>query len=380
MLHAQKMESLGLMAGGIAHDFNNLLVAILGNADLLQRSLPIDSTELGLVSEIESASQRAAELCQQMLAYSGHSSHEVSRFSLQDLVSEMIQILRITISKDAELVYESGEILPCTEGDSSQIRQVIMNLILNAAESLPGGRGEIFIKTQLVAGGCAPSKHGVNVPGDADYLCLKVTDTGCGMSEEMLDRIYDPFFSTKFTGRGLGLASVLGIVRAHKGGIQVASEVGKGTTFRLCLPLASEPKLLPVIEDTSLGEWKASGLALMVDDDETVLLLGKEMLTRIGFRVIQATNGEEALRLFDSHREELSVVLLDLTMPGLSGQEVYGRMQDLDASIPVVMSSGYTEQHVALRLGSRGLGGFLQKPYTLDQLAIQIHRLLGRLS
>ncbi|PCJ53079.1 MAG: hypothetical protein COA70_10485 [Planctomycetota bacterium] len=377
MLHAQKMESLGLMAGGIAHDFNNLLVGILGNADLLQKSLPEGSHEVDLVGEIESASQRAAELCQQMLAYSGHSRHVISRFDLTDLVAEMIQLLRITVSKDAVLHFEPGEKLPLIEGDPSQIRQVIMNLILNASESLNDGQGDIHIQIDFMPGGCTPAKHGINVPTPGPYLCLKIKDNGCGMSDEMLERIYDPFFSTKFKGRGLGLASVLGIVRGHHGGIQVSSEIDKGTLFRLCLPIATEQSLPIETQFPAIGNWKGSGLVLLVDDDETVLQLGQEMLSRLGFEVISTTDGSEALEKFTQHGEDLALVLLDLTMPGLSGEEVYAGMQDLDASIPVIMSSGYTEQDVALRLGDRGLRGFLQKPYTLDQLQAQIYALIG---
>jgi len=377
MLHAQKMESLGLMAGGIAHDFNNLLVAILGNADLLQRSLPGRSKEVELVGEIESASQRAAELCQQMLAYSGHSKHTITRFDLTDLVAEMIQLLRITVSKDAVLHFEPGEQLPLIEGDPSQVRQVIMNLILNASESLPDGEGDIHIEIDAVPGGCTPAKHGISVPKAGLYLCLKIRDNGCGMSEEMLERIYDPFFSTKFKGRGLGLASVLGIVRGHHGGIQVSSEIDTGTIFCLCLPIAEKQSLPMESEVVEVGDWKGSGLVLLVDDDETVQQLGQEMLSRLGFEVILSADGSEALEKFALHQKDLRLVLLDLTMPGLSGEVVYAGMQDFDASIPVIMSSGYTEQDVALRLGDRGLRGFLQKPYTLDQLQAQIYALLG---
>ena len=380
MLHAQKMESLGLMAGGIAHDFNNLLVAILGNANLLQSTLPGDSREIKFVAEIESASQRAAELCQQMLAYSGHSKHETSSFSLQGLVEELILLLHNSISKDAELHYEHGEVLPLIEGDPSQIRQVIMNLILNASESLIDGKGSIEISIQKTPGGCAAVDNGVSACKDSDSLCLTVRDTGCGMSEEMLGRIYDPFYSTKFKGRGLGLASVLGIVRAHHGEIQVESVVGEGTIFRLCLPTSQESSLPLLVSEDSQDQWQGTGLALMVDDDETVLVLGKEMLTRIGFQVIQATDGEDGLRMFEQHRQEFAVVILDLTMPGLSGEMVYADMQKMDPSIPVVMSSGYTEQDVSLRLGARGSRGFLQKPYTLDQMRVQIHQLLDRSS
>ena len=368
MLQAQKMESLGLMAGGVAHDFNNLLVAILGNADLLRDLVEDDAQEANLVHEIGAASRRAADLCQQMLAFSGHGQLSRTCFDLQELVREMSQLLKVTVSKDATLEHIEDEVQSTMEGDATQVRQVLLNLILNASESLAGGVGKIIIRTGVEH--CTPTmvQFGHPIPESGSYLTLEVTDEGCGMGAETLNKLFDPFFSTKFTGRGLGLASVLGIVRAHRGGIEVESTPGKGTRFLVRFPAVSKTaEPLPTQAPPQKG-WRGGGLALLVDDDETVLQLGKEMLARLGFEVLAVQDGQEAIEVYRQRHEELGLVVLDLTMPGISGSEVYATLQDLDASVPVIMSSGYTEQDVLDRLGPRGLRGFLQKPYTLDQL------------
>lgn len=377
MLQAQKMESLGLMAGGVAHDFNNLLVAILGNADLLQDMIPTESREQALVDEIGAASQRAAELCQQMLAFSGHGRLSRDRFCLEEVVSEMSHLLRVTVSKDAELEFLPGGDLPMMEGDATQIRQVIMNLILNASESLPDGRGRIQVRTSVAALEPTPVDHGLSIPTRGDFLCLEVRDTGEGMQPKTLERLFDPFFSTKFTGRGLGLAAVLGIVKAHGGGIQVESRAGVGSRFLVFLPVSTSHPVEPAQTIQAPVAWKGTGTVLLVDDDETVLHLGQEMLGRLGFEAEVATDGSFAIDRFRTLHKELRFVLLDLTMPGLSGEEVYAAMQDHDGSVPIIMSSGYTEQDVTQKLGPRGLRGFLQKPYTLVQLRAQIEAVLG---
>lgn len=378
MLQAQKMESLGLMAGGVAHDFNNLLVAILGNADLLRDLVAENPKEANLVHEIGAASRRAADLCQQMLAFSGHGRLSRTCFDLQELVREMSQLLRVTVSKDAILDHVEGEGQSTMEGDATQVRQVLLNLILNASESLAGGVGKITIRTG--AEHCTPSmvEFGHPIPEAGDYLTLEVLDEGIGMGAETLRKLFDPFFSTKFTGRGLGLASVLGIVRAHRGGIEVESSPGQGTRFLARFPATVRPAEPLPADPAPQQEWQGGGLALLVDDDETVLQLGKEMLARLGFRVLAVQDGQEAIDLYRQRHEELGLVVLDLTMPGISGSEVYATLQKLDATVPVIMSSGYTEQDVLDRLGSRGLRGFLQKPYTLDQLKTTVLDLQGR--
>lgn len=377
MLQAQKMESLGLMAGGVAHDFNNLLVAILGNADLLKDMVERGSRQQALVGEIGAASQRAAELCQQMLAFSGHGRLSRDRFCLEEVVSEMSHLLRVTVSKDAELEFLPSGQLPRMEGDATQVRQVIMNLILNASESLSGGLGRIQVRTSTASLYAGHGGRGLAIPEDGEYLSLEVRDNGEGMHEETMERLFDPFFSTKFTGRGLGLAAVIGIVKAHGGGIEVESAVGVGTCFRVHFPVAGSQ--VEDIEPVGRApkDWKGSGKVLLVDDDETVLQLGREMLLRLGFTVEIATEGQHAVASFRQLHEDLRFVLLDLTMPGLSGEEVYAAMQDHDGSVPIIMSSGYTEQDVTQKLGPRGLRGFLQKPYTLVQLRAQVEAALG---
>lgn len=373
MLQAQKLESLGVMAGGIAHDFNNLLVVIMGNADLVGSMLSAETKERKLVSEIESASHRAAELCHQMLAFSGHTTFEVKRFDLSALVEEMTQLLRASIPPNAATAYTCVTDLPEIEGDPTQVRQVIMNLIVNASEAVVAeGGGHVQVRTGQCHVTPGMGKHGLDVPEAGDFVYLEVKDDGIGMSEEVLERIYDPFFSTKFTGRGLGLATMLGIMRSCRGGISVESEQGKGSCFRAFFPTAprnlSSENLTASAIAAKESLPKHSGKALLVDDDQTVLLLGTEMLSRLGFEVLPASDGEEAISLFKQHHQALSLVVLDLTMPHMDGEETLRHLQAIDGSIPVVMSSGYTEQDVARRIGENDFAAFMQKPYTLSQL------------
>ena len=344
---------------------------------MLRDMVPDGSKSRGLVEEIGAASQRAAELCHQMLAFSGHGRLSSDQFCLEDVVSEMSHLLRVTASKDADLEFQPAGDLPSMEGDATQIRQVIMNLILNASESLPNGQGRIRVRTTLRHLEPNAVPFGLPIPESGPYLTLEVEDSGEGMEEETLARLFDPFFSTKFTGRGLGLAAVLGIVKAHGGGIEVESTRGIGSCFRVSFPIALAKKESRPSVAAAPKEWTGRGKVLLVDDDETVLHLGSEMLRRLGFEVEVATDGTQAIEKFESLQRELRFVLLDLTMPGLSGEEVYAAMQDADGSIPIIMSSGYTEQDVSQRLGPRGLRGFLQKPYTLLQLRTQVEAVMG---
>ena len=371
MLQAQKLESLGVMAGGIAHDFNNLLVVILGNSDLVGSMLPSGTREHQLVGEIENASRRAAELCQQMLAYSGHTTFESKTFDLSALVEEMTHLLRASIAQKAQVEYyfESG--LPLIQGDPTQVRQVIMNLIVNAAEAVTSSGGNIQVNTGSAHFSPGETQHGLDVAKAGRHVYLEVKDDGCGMTSEVLERIYDPFFSTKFTGRGLGLASILGIMRACDGGISIQTTPNEGSSFRVLFPVAENEegsRLSAALTDHQQSAWRGSGKALLVDDDQTVLLLGHEMLSRLGFEVLTASNGEEAIRLFGEHHQELGLVFLDLTMPHMDGAETLCHLRAINDKVPVVISSGYTAQDVAERIGEAEIAAFVQKPFTLDQL------------
>jgi len=379
MREVQKLESLGMLAGGIAHDFNNLLMAILGYADLAVFSLAPTSPACQYVEEITKASQRAADLCRQMLAYSGKGRFVISRYDLSEIVREMGKILDVSVSKKAVLSYNLAEGLPAVESDITQIRQVIMNLIVNAADALGDARGIITVTTGVMK--CdeaylSESYLNDDLPGGT-YVYLEVSDTGCGMDAATRSRIFDPFFTTKFVGRGLGLAAVLGIVRGHRGAIKVYSEVGKGTTFKILLP-AVEWELDGAAKKGEQSEsLRGAGTILVIDDDPFVRNVAAEMLAKLGFQVLTADNGLEGLKVFTAHQTEITCVLLDLMMPEMGGEEAFRELRSLQRDVPVIMSSGYNEQDVTQRFVGMGLTGFIQKPYTMANLLSALKKALG---
>lgn len=379
MREVQKLESLGVLAGGIAHDFNNLLMAILGNADLALLSLSPVSPAYQHVEEITRASQRAAELCRQMLAYSGKGRFVVSRHDISEIVREMGQILEVSVSKKATVRYSLGEGLPPVESDATQIRQVIMNLITNASDALGDTTGIITVTTGVME--CDEAYLSESYLDDSlsggTYVYLEVSDTGCGMDPETRSRIFDPFFTTKFTGRGLGMAAVLGIVRGHKGAIKVYSEPGKGSTFRILLPAVEWEAGERVKTAEESASLLAGGTILLVDDDTFVCDVGSKMLKQLGFRVITAVNGLEGLKVFRTHRDEIACVILDLTMPEMGGEETFRELRKLRSDVRVILSSGYNEQDVTQQFVGRGLAGFIQKPYTVASLRSALKRALG---
>ena len=380
VLHAQKLESLGLMASGVAHDFNNLLVAILGNADLAREDLEDNSRAHGLVSSIEQAARRAADLCRQMLAYSGRGLLRVETIDMGELVAGMAKLMRASLGANLSLHYSPPDRPLLVEADATQVRQVIMNLIVNAAESMQDNGGVITLALEESEVHAQPSNGGLAVPSTGRYVELLVQDEGKGMDETILGRMYDPFFSTKFTGRGLGMAAVLGIMRGHGGGIEVMSTPGKGTAFRLQFPV-SEYALAETLESPQPEDdgWQGSGHVLLVDDDETVRLLGREMLERLGFQVSVVSNGSDALNELATAPSEgvWRLVVLDLTMPGMSGMEVLAKIHDLQPGLPVLMSSGYAEEEVRQQLSREDMFAFLAKPYTLAELRSALRAVLS---
>ncbi len=380
MLHVQKLESLGVLAGGIAHDFNNLLMAILGNADLALLRLPPGSPARQNIQEIEKASIRASDLCRQMLAYSGKGKFVVECLDLSRIVSEMTHMLEVSISKKAILRYEFGKNLPLLKADATQIRQVIMNLIINASDAIGERSGVISI----ITGAMDCDRNYLRETyldenlSEGLYVYIEVSDTGAGMDENTKQRIFDPFFSTKFTGRGLGLAAVLGIVRGHHGAVKVYSEPGKGTTFKVLFP-AVAGETAGKAPDADLQEkWRFGGHILLIDDEETVRAVGRNMLEMLGFQVFTAANGLEGLDVFRSNADEIVCVILDLTMPRMSGEETFRELRKLHRNLPVVMSSGYNEQEVSQRFVGKGLAGFIQKPYTLKVLRDTLRSVLDK--
>jgi two-component system cell cycle sensor histidine kinase/response regulator CckA len=375
--HAQKLESLGVLSGGIAHDFNNILMTILGNADLALDALSPHAPARRNLEEIERASKRAAELAKQMLAYSGKGRFVIEAIRLGELVEEMAHLLQVSISKKAVLKFNFAHNLPTFDGDATQLRQIIMNLITNASESIGDNSGVIALSTgamdcdrayldsvneSLGAGLDAPLPEGV-------YTYLEVTDTGCGMDAETIKKIFDPFFTTKFTGRGLGLSAVLGIIRGHKGAVRVYSEVDKGTAVKVLFPANESPhRGRAASKEVEAEEWRGKGTVLLVDDEETVCAVGRRMLERLGFEVLTAADGRAGVDVFREHADEIVCVLLDLTMPHLDGEQTFREIRRIRADTRVVLCSGYNRKDATQRLLGKGLAGFLQKPYGLDSL------------
>ncbi|KAB0664102.1 transporter substrate-binding domain-containing protein [Oryzomonas japonica] len=368
LLHAQKLESLGVLAGGIAHDFNNILMTIMGNADLALMRITPESTAVENLRRIENAAAQAADLAKQMLAYSGKGKFVVEYINVNSLLTEMLHMLEVSISKSAVLRLNLAKDLPRVEADTTQMRQIIMNLIINASEAIGDTSGVIAVTT-----GCMDCDAGYlkDTWLDEDitagpYVYLEIADTGCGMDKETLAKIFDPFFTTKFTGRGLGMAAVLGILRGHKGAIKIYTEPGKGTTFKILLPADSRPAE-PAGHDSGRNDWHGAGKVLLVDDDETILGIGSEMLEELGFSTTTARDGMEAVALF-KETPDIAFVILDLTMPHMNGEQCFRELRRIRPDVKVIMSSGYNEQEVTQKFAGKGLAGFIQKPYRLSAL------------
>jgi PAS domain S-box-containing protein len=377
MLEAQKLESLGVLAGGIAHDFNNLLVSMLGNAGLALMEVAPESRARQYVEQIQVAAQRAADLTRQMLAYSGRGRFIVQSLSLNDVIEEMVRLLRVSISKQATLQLNLAPNLPLIAADATQLRQVVMNLITNASDALNERAGTITVSTGavLLEGTDIPHVQPAGALTPGEYVFLEVADSGSGMDAETAERIFEPFFTTKFTGRGLGLAAVLGIMRGHRGAIQVNSVVGEGTTFRLLFP---PPKAGPTLAPSfTTGERLArQARILVVDDDAIVREIIAEMLTRFGYEIQTAENGARALELMQERG--FDCLMLDLTMPGMSSEEILAQLRRISPTLRVILMSGYTEQDATARFGNVALDGFVQKPFTPYELLDRVQAALTR--
>jgi len=368
LLHTQKLESLGVLAGGIAHDFNNILTAIIGNADLALMRLAPESPAVDNLQRIEKAASQAADLAKQMLAYSGKGKFVVEQLDLNRLLEEMLHMLQVSISKKAVLRLNLARPLPTVEADATQMRQIIMNLVINASEAIGDRSGVIAVTSGSMECDSAYLKSVWLSEGleDGRYVYLEVSDNGCGMNHETMSKIFDPFFTTKFTGRGLGMAAVLGIVRSHRGAIKVYSEPDKGTSFKILLPASEKTAESPKGEPGSCA-WRGTGTVLLVDDEEAVRSIGSEMLKELGFSVITANDGRQALEVF-KNQNDIACVILDLTMPHMDGEQCFRELRRLDSGVKVIISSGYNEYEVSQKFAGKGLAGFIQKPYKLSAL------------
>jgi PAS domain S-box-containing protein len=381
MYQSQHLESLGVLAGGIAHEFNNLLTTLMGYTDLAQSEVPADLPAHAYLNEVMVAGRRASELTQQILAYAGKGRFVLQPVLLPELVQQMTPLLTTIVSRKATLRLDTAAPTPPVEGDVSQLRQVILNLVSNASEALGEQDGMITLRTARMdlTGESGSEERGelreaapllLRVPlpplAPGSYVLLEVTDTGCGMSEEVKARAFEPFFSTKFPGRGLGLAAVQGIVRGHGGRVRVSSPVGEGTQFQVLLPALLETR--NGIHHPESTPMKGGKTILIVEDDPAVRSLAALVLAGAGYTIVQAGDGQVGLEMFRQRPDDFEAVLLDLTMPRLDGLEVLAELRQLRPEVPVVLMTGYSTKELARRPGAPAANALLQKPFTSEAL------------
>ena len=387
MLRSQKLEGLGSLAGGIAHDFNNLLGSVIAHVDLVRDGLERDADVAGDLEEVRSAALRAAELCSQLLVYAGQSEAITEAVDLSQLASEMTELLEVSLGAGVGLDFDVLGGGPLVDGDATQLRQVLLNLIHNASEACEeNGGGRVTLSTGVVeadAERLARSLVDDALPA-GEYAYVEVVDSGVGMDEATRLKIFDPFFSTKFTGRGLGLAAVLGIVRGHGGAVELESEADVGTSFRVLLPVSRGPASSPIAEEPAASRRaampRAAGDAptvLVVDDEPAIRRAARRILTRCGYQVREAENGFDAIAIVEAG-EPLALVLLDLTMPEIDGGETYELIRERNASLPVLLCSGYSALDVKERLGVSEAPPLLEKPFSFDSLAEAVGEVISR--
>jgi signal transduction histidine kinase/CheY-like chemotaxis protein len=383
VLHVQKLESLGVLAGGIAHDFNNLLTAVLGNLDLALLSLPAAaegrSPARDFILQSMAAGRRAEDLTRQMLAYSGKGRFIKRHVDLSALVEENAHLLHASLSKSVRLDMKLASGLPSILIDPGQVQQVVMNLITNASEAIGERDGTVTLATEAVRCAAADLRESrlEAKPPPGTFVALTVSDTGAGMDEETLARVFDPFFSTKFTGRGLGMSAVLGILRGHQGAIFIDSGVSRGTRVRVLFPMAGEA---PSSEAAlgSIGPVHRGATILVVDDEEAVRTLCRSMLEHCGYRVLTAEHGEEGVEKLRDAGMNVDVVLLDLTMPRMNGVSAFLELRRLRPELKILVTSGFSEQEVERQFQGRGHEAFLQKPFGLLALQGALEKLLSQ--
>ena len=379
--HTAKLESLGILAGGIAHDFNNLLTGILGNAGLAQDMLPPRHATANLLANVIIASERAADLTRQLLAYAGKGRFVIEPVNLSVLIRDLQPLIATSAENRVDIRLD---LLPesVVAGDPGQMQQLIMNLVINGAESIPEGEpGIVTVRTSLVDLEASALPWSGRLVGGGQlpagsYLLLEVRDTGCGMDAATMDRIFDPFFTTKFVGRGLGLAAALGIVRGHRGGLIVDSTPDVGTAFQVLLPAASSAVRSPR-QPAKLRQDHAGQAVLVVDDEDMVRHTAKACLETYGYHVVEADSGARAIELL--HRTpNISLVILDLTMPEMDGEKTCRELRRIRPALKVILSSGHDETNVMRRFEGQTLSGFVQKPFTVASLISKVNEALPR--
>jgi nitrogen-specific signal transduction histidine kinase/CheY-like chemotaxis protein len=366
--HAERMEAIGTLAGGIAHDFNNLMMGIQGNVSLMLSELGPAHPHHEKLKSIEKMILSGAKLTQHLLGYARKGQYELKPINLNHVLQETAETFGRT-RKEIKIHQDLQGDLNAVVADQTQIEQVLMNLYINAADAMPEG-GVLRLATLNTLHDQMAGRPYTPEPGR--YVMLSVADTGIGMDQKTMKRIFEPFFTTKEMGRGtgLGLASVYGIVKAHGGYIDVESEVGRGSTFRIFLP-ASEAQVQPPSQPpTRLS--KGTGKILLIDDEEVVVDVGVQMLQRAGYSVISTTSGKTAIDLFRRSGHEIDLVILDMVMPDMGGGAVYDQMKAIDPAVKVLLSSGYSLDGQAAEIMKRGCKGFIQKPFSMEQLALKV--------
>lgn len=373
--HAQRMESIGTLAGGIAHDFNNLMMGIQGNISLLLFDIDSSFPHYKKLKNIEESIKSGARLTSQLLGYARKGKYEARHLVLNRIIDESAETFgrtrkEITINRRFES--DLSEI----EADRTQIEQILFNLFINAADAMPGG-GDLTLKTTNINSQDMTDKQ--YKPVAANYVMLQVTDTGEGMDTKTLERIFDPFFTTKGLGRGtgLGLASVYGIIKAHGGYIDVDSEQGVGTTFHIYFPAIDKSNIHSHIPHKGPDRIKpGKGTILIVDDEEIIIDVSIEMLKKIGYRVLKALSGKEAISEYQASSAKIDLVILDLIMPKISGSEVYDKLKEINPQVKVLLSSGYSVDGQATEILKRGCNGFIQKPFNMEELSRKVNEIL----
>lgn len=388
--HTHRLQSLGQLAGRMAHDFNNLLTVVMANAEMARFELPTDAPQRKRVTEILSASRRASEICSQLQAYAGRNAIHNAIIQMPQFLDDMKPMIGMAASKKLLLEYELNAVVPVIEADPGQLRQVVMSLIANASEAIGDGNGQITVSTGGKACSGEDFESGLlgYIPEDGNYAYVEVTDTGCGMDSETQAAIFDPFYTTKPAASGLGLAAVLGIVRACKGAIDVSSNPGAGSSIRLWFPAFRVPLEKESTPEPEQGDSKAEGVhlvdlsapladtVLLIDDDEKVLNVTSKMLKRIGFHVLTAENGKDGMRCFQKNAQTLTCVIIDMNMPGMTGDETLAKFRQTKPDIPALLISGYTARNIEQKAVAKGRTGYIQKPFLSTELKVKIDDLI----
>ncbi|WP_231288336.1 ATP-binding protein [Mariprofundus ferrooxydans] len=376
--HAQRLESLGVLAGGIAHDFNNLLAAIMGNAELARDMIGGESPADPYIENIVGTCDHASELCKQMLAYAGKGSYELEVLDINEMVRSMGKLIRASVGDNIVLKIKLDPRLPGVEGDLAQIQQLILNFIVNSADAIGTETGEIKLSSgarYMQREALDKLYHGAELP-EGEYVVIEVRDNGIGMDPATQTKIFDPFYTTKETGSGLGLSAVLGIVQGHHGAIQLFSAPGKGTAFRVYLPSTEQSVKEQMVTTVEVEAWRGAGSVLVVDDDLRVRSVAASFVEKLDFDVLTADDGREGVEQFRKHHDHLKAVLLDMTMPVMGGAEAMLGMREIDKTVPIILVSGYSEVEAGKLIAGDRPDGFLQKPFKAKALKSVLYEVM----